>query len=308
MKKLLLIPILLLAIVSCSKQPKCNDDEVQKLVVETLIDEISKNVELMLRNDENITSNENYKSFQPIFKNRDKYLKEIESKLYDIRTTDLKKEIKKCDCEAEYSLVDKSNKDLVEIDIEWTGGDFNIVGFNPTIKYTAQITDENKIYITIVNPEDFEIIERNIFAKVLKDIRDKNAEITSKPATSSNVKNATSTNSNLDEELINDLQNLTYSDIAKKWINTYDRLPEMYKNNVVTNNGPFKMDYGDLYGLNKGFSWGLCNDYDPNNSLGDFITTEYGATGGKSKQDEINGYRAGMVYFYVKSKILSCTD
>lgn len=84
MKKTLLLLLILLTIISCSRQPKCNDADVQKLVVETLQDEISKHVELMLKNDENITTHENYKLFQPLFKNRDKYLKEIESKLYDI--------------------------------------------------------------------------------------------------------------------------------------------------------------------------------------------------------------------------------
>lgn len=305
MKKTLLFLSILLTIISCSRQPKCNDAEVQKLVVETLQEEISKNVELMLKNDENITTHENYKLFQPLFKNRDKYLKEIESKLYDIRTTDLKEEIKKCDCAAVYNLVDKSNKDLAEIENDWVGGDFNTVGFNPTIKYSAQITDENKIYITIENYDDFKIIERNIYAKVFKDIRDKNAEIEAK---TSAVKSQKKTNTNLDEELLNDITNLSFNEITRKWINTYNKLPNKYKNTVITNNGSYEMDYGDLYGLNKGFSWGLCDNYDTEANLANYITYEYGATGGKSKEEEINGYRAGMVYFYVKQKILNCQD
>ena len=291
------------AILSCSKQPKCNDAEVQKLVVETLKKEISKNVEILLKSDENITSDENFKSFQPLFKNRELYLNQIQDKLYSIRTTDLKKEIRKCDCEGEYNLVDKSTIDISEIENDWVGGDFDIVGFNPTIKYTAQITDDNDIYITIANYEDFEVIERNVFAKVLKDIRDKNGEIKNK-----NVKSTGKSTSNLDAEILDDIQNLGIGEIASKWINTYDRLPNNYKNTVITSNGSYKMDYGDLYGLNKGFSSGLCDGYDTESVLFNYIADEYGATGGKTKQQEINGYRAGMVYHYLRSKVLKCQD
>lgn len=201
--------------------------------------------------------------------------------------------------------MDKSNKDLGEIENDWVGGDFNTVGFNPTIKYSAQITDENKIFITIENYDDFKIIERNIYAKVFKDIRDKNTEIEAK---TSDVKSQKKTNTNLDEELLNDITHLSYNEITRKWINTYSKLPNKYKNTVITNNGSYEMDYGDLYGLNKGFSWGLCDNYDTEANLANYITYEYGATGGKSKEEEINGYRAGMVYFYVKQKILNCQD
>lgn len=170
----LILPFLLLLFLSCNKQPKCNDPDVEKMVIQTLQKKISDNVESSLKNDENIINHENYKSFQPLLKNREKYLKELETKLFDFRTTEVKTDIKKCNCEAEISVVDKDNRKLNEIETDWVGGDFNIENYNPTIKYSVQITDENKIFITLLNYEDFEIYERNILANVLLDIRNKN--------------------------------------------------------------------------------------------------------------------------------------
>ena len=115
-------------------------------------------------------------------------------------------------------------------------------------------------------------------------------------------------NPNLDAEILDDIQNLGIGEIASKWINTYDRLPNNYKNTVITSNGSYEMGYGDLYGLNKGFSSGLCDGYETKSVLFNYIADEYGATGGKTKQQEINGYRAGMVYHYLRSKVLKCQD
>lgn len=111
----------------------------------------------------------------------------------------------------------------------------------------------------------------------------------------------------LNEILIKDLENHNYMDVAKKWSKLYYQIPAKYKNTVYTDSGSFKMDYGDLYGLNKGFSWGLCGKYSES-ELGNTITDEFGATGGKSKAIEAEGYRAGIVYFYVKYQLLKCAD
>ncbi len=43
-------------------------------------------------------------------------------------------------------------------------------------------------------------------------------------------------------ELQEDLKNLSAESIAEKWLTTYDRLPEKYKNTVVTSNGSFPLD------------------------------------------------------------------
>ena len=109
----------------------------------------------------------------------------------------------------------------------------------------------------------------------------------------------------LDAKLLSDLKRTDYLEVAKEWSKLYERLDKKFKNTVHTSDSEFKMDYGDLYGLNKGFSWGLCGQY-ADSELGDTIVDEFGATGGRSETDEANGYRAGMVYFYVKYRLLKC--
>ena len=109
----------------------------------------------------------------------------------------------------------------------------------------------------------------------------------------------------MDAKLLSDLARTDYLEVAKEWSKIYDRLDKKFKNTVHTSDSEYKMDYGDLYGLNKGFSWGLCGKY-ADNELGDTIVDEFGATGGRSETDEANGYRAGMVYFYVKYHLLKC--
>ena len=109
----------------------------------------------------------------------------------------------------------------------------------------------------------------------------------------------------LDAELLSDLKRTDYLEVAKEWSKLYDRLDNRFKNTVHTSESEYKMDYGDLYGLNKGFSWGLCGQY-ADSELGDTIVDAFGATGGRSETDEANGYRAGMVYFYVKYRLLKC--
>ena len=109
----------------------------------------------------------------------------------------------------------------------------------------------------------------------------------------------------LDAKLLSDLTRTDYLEVAKEWSKLYDRLDTRFKDTVHTGDSEYKMDYGDLYGLNKGFSWVLCGNY-ADNELGDTIVNEFGATGGSSETDEANGYRAGMVYFYVKYHLLKC--
>lgn len=184
MRKFLFVTVLLLTIISCSKQPKCNDDEVQKLVVETLKKKISNEVEAMFKDDSQITENENYTSFLPLIKNRTKYIDELQPKLFNFRSTDVNKDIQKCNCEADLNIIEKNSNGLKEIENDWVGGEFGISNFTPTIKYSAQLTDEKKIYINIENSDEIEIIKRNIFAKVLYDIIQKN-KILSKSSNSS---------------------------------------------------------------------------------------------------------------------------
>lgn len=175
MKKVLLsLTLLLLVLVSCSQQPKCNDAEVQRLVVETLKNKISSEVETMLKENTEISKHENYTFFLPLIKNRTQYIDQLEPELFKFRSTDVNKDIQKCNCEADLNLIEKNAKLLKKIDTDWVGGEFGISNFTPTIKYSAQITDEKEIYINIENSDEIEIIKRNIYAKVLHDVIQKN--------------------------------------------------------------------------------------------------------------------------------------
>lgn len=187
MKKIILFFVVIL-LTSCSqfdKQPKCNDEEVQKLVIETIKQHINDKVREEFEN-KDFTDNENYSEFKPIIETRKALIDEYEFKINSIRTDDLKKEIKKCDCQGEINSIEKSNnlddikKDLNDI----ISGDFRIVGISPTIKYSAQVTDEGKIYVTVQNLEELELFQRNIYAKILYKIRLKNSELVSKISTS----------------------------------------------------------------------------------------------------------------------------
>lgn len=285
-------------ITSCTNNtPKCNSEDVKKLVLETLNDNISDDVEVLFKESNEIVNHENYKSFQPLFKNRIKYLAELETKIYNIRSSSINKEIKKCECEGEFSVIDKNFKDLSEIENDMVGGDFNLEGFNPTIKYTAQTTDDKQLYITIENYEDFEIIIRNIYSKVLKDIRDKNSELNNK--TKNNKKGLSNSSSNLSNDFQYDLINMSPYDIANKWMSLYNSLPEKFKNTIITSNGEYIMDYGDYYGVNKGFNAG-CDSNDKLYDVWEVIDSTI------KSSSEINAYKSIMVLHYVKSQILKC--
>ena len=108
------------------------------------------------------------------------------------------------------------------------------------------------------------------------------------------------------QRLLDDLENPNYIEVAEKWIKLYDELPEKHKNTIYTKNGTFKMDYGNFYGLYKGFSWTLCDKYE-NYEIMTAIAEHYWNWGEKSKKEETKGYRAGMVVMYIINHVL-CLD
>lgn len=72
------------------------------------------------------------------------------------------------------------------------------------------------------------------------------------------LKTYTPEEKSIDELIMEDLSNLPAHLILDKWEKYYELLPEKYKLNVMTKSGEsYPMDYGDAYGLNKGFSWGV---------------------------------------------------
>ena len=198
MKRILFI-LLSLFLFNCNKTPKCNDEEVQKQVILTLKKKISDEVEKDLKNDNEIKNNPNYTTFLKLFKNRDKYLDDLEPKITNFRSTEINKDIQKCNCEADLNIIEKYKSNLNEIENDWVGGEFIIENFTPTIKYSAQITDDKKIYIEIENSDEIEIIKRNVFAKVINDIRIKYQELNSinENKTSNNQNSETHSNTDL---------------------------------------------------------------------------------------------------------------
>jgi len=123
-------------------------------------------------------------------------------------------------------------------------------------------------------------------------------------------------------KLENDLERSDHKAVIKEWINDYDKLEPEFKNTIyigeldrwdmVRGKTPppvetYEMTYGDLYGVNKGFYWGLCGKH-ANEGLSAVITEDYWAGGkhGKGSEIETQGYRAAMVYWYVRSQILNC--
>ncbi|MDD1525277.1 hypothetical protein CYV15_07860 [Riemerella anatipestifer] len=170
---------------NCTKQPKCNDEEVQNRVTKAIKQHIDNEIKNEL---EVFTEDENYSDFKPIIESRKKLIDEFEFKIHSIRTDDTKEEVRRCDCLGEISSIEK-NKDIEAIkeDLKELGfADFRILGISPTIKYTAQITDDEKVYITIHNPEELKIYERNVLAKILYKIRLKNQELTNNNSNSYN--------------------------------------------------------------------------------------------------------------------------
>lgn len=173
MKKSILFILGALLLVSCSKTPKCNDDEVKKEVIalfkKTISDEIQAEYKGVFE------GNENYTRILPLLKNTDKYIDDLEIKLTETTSTEIKDDIKKCFCEASFNTIEKQAiTDKVVGEILQTFGIENhsyiIENFTPTIKYSAQITDDKKLKIVIDNMQDLEIIKNNIAVKILLDI------------------------------------------------------------------------------------------------------------------------------------------
>jgi len=130
-------------------------------------------------------------------------------------------------------------------------------------------------------------------------------------------------------KLKKDLERSDHQAVIKEWINDYDKLDPKFKNTVymgklkldrwemasraLDGDDPkdpvksYEMTYGDLYGLNKGFWWNLCGKY-ADERLSTVIIDNYWAGGkhGQGSKTETDGYRAGMVYWYVRSQMLDC--
>ena len=122
----------------------------------------------------------------------------------------------------------------------------------------------------------------------------------------------------LRNKLEKDLERTDYQAVIKEWVNDYDKLDPKFKNTIYMRKldvygwypdaspvESYDMTYGDLYGVNKGFYWGLCEEY-TNEGLSTVITEDYWGGGKYGSEIETQGYRAAMVYHYVRSQILNC--
>lgn len=202
---------------SCSqfeKQPKCNDLEVQELVIEILEKNIAESVENEFNNDISFRNNENYSLYKPIISNSSKYIKQFQFKLHNIRTDQIYKEIKKCGCIADLNSIEQSKIiDLIPEDI--VNGDFRILGVSPVINYTAQITDEGKVYVTVNNLEELQLHKKNVFAKVAYDLVKK-------------MKDLEYTNNYKNSEYVSENYSDNYSDVSTNNLGSNDDLSGGY--------------------------------------------------------------------------------
>lgn len=162
-----------LLLVSCSKTPKCNDEEVKKEVISLFKKTISDEIQAEYKSA--FEGEEYYTRVLPLLKNTNKYIDDLEIKLTETISTEIKDDIKKCVCEADFNTIDK--QPITEHDIkEFLKGEdilnheYQIENFTPTIKYSAQFTDDKRMKIIIDNMQDLEIIRNNIAVKLLRDI------------------------------------------------------------------------------------------------------------------------------------------
>lgn len=140
----------------------------------------------------------------------------------------------------------------------------------------------------------------------------------------------------LDAKLMADLSRPDLLKVVREWVNDYEKLDPKFKNTVHlrahktvtistgkdqrTNENLFSIDewtkeersydmsYGDLYGLNKGIPWGLCQVDKEGSFFDDAILNEFwgGGKHGVGSKTETDGYRAAMVYHYIRYQLLQC--
>ena len=139
----------------------------------------------------------------------------------------------------------------------------------------------------------------------------------------------------LDAKLMADLSRPDLITVVREWVDDYEKLDPKFKNTVHlrahktvsihsgkdqrTNENLFSIDewtseersydmsYGDLYGINRGIPWGgLCHVEKEGRFFGDAITNEFWGGGSKGAEVETQGYRAAMVYHYIRYQLLQC--
>lgn len=174
MKRLFLMgAVASLGVISCSKAPKCNDEEVKKEVISAFKKAVASEVEADFKSV--MEGEELYSRILPVFKNVGKHLDDLEIKLTETTSTDVKADIKKCFCEASFNTVektpitDKMVKEILE-SASLENHNYKIENFTPTIKYSAQITDDKTLKVVIDNMKDLEIIKNNVSVKLMNDM------------------------------------------------------------------------------------------------------------------------------------------
>ena len=141
--------------------------------------------------------------------------------------------------------------------------------------------------------DNIQNVNDSLLAKKNSDLRNSSAK------QANEQKTLNSKVENVSEILMNDLNNLSPNDIANKWVNIYNKLPKKYQNMVETENGTYDMEFGDWYGLNRGFSWG-CEKNEKLYQVWEVISDSFGTS------DKNKAYKAGMVVQYVRNNIIKC--
>ena len=179
LKQTIILTILIFStFISCSRQPKCGDKDVKKLVVETIKRNISATVEKTF-NDELNKNAYKYEEFRTIFatilEERETLISELEFKIYEIKPVRIDKEIKKCECEGTINAVEKSDI-IANVENEYNKTEsykYNIVGIKPKLKYSTILTDENLLFVNILNAEALDIYSQNIMLKLMYKAKEK---------------------------------------------------------------------------------------------------------------------------------------
>lgn len=180
-QKTIIALLIVIVFAGCTRQPKCSDKDVKKLVVVTLKKQISETVEKTFNQElkKNSFQNEELNQiFDKILEEKETLINELELKVYDIKTVKIDKEIKKCECEGIISAIEKS--DIITKSVnEFNKSErykYDIVGIKPTIKYSTIVTDDDKLFVNILNIEELEIYSSNIMVKLMFKFKEK-AEI-----------------------------------------------------------------------------------------------------------------------------------
>lgn len=283
MKKLIIAIFSMLLITSCSTDLDCNSDIAKQTIKDILIDLESSSLNKPIYTLRNISESDISRIINDY------------TVIKNVRTTDINKELKSCQCRATFAFVldEKLSKEMKSDKLKfqgdiWSTGLLDIDGTE--IFYNLQETADGEMMA-----ETYEIEGLDFIISVL----DNRLEVKEKKEQNTKVKDKRE----LNDILRDDLKNLDIKEIPNVWKNRFNLLPKNYQEYVVTNDefSIMSSNKNDVEKLIRGFSWG-CENNKKMEALGEEISIEIGYN-----NPELT-YKAGMVFFYYKYQVLNCDD